>query len=734
MGIAGSLVDPNDPLEVQNAKLVRIAESLIAKVEKAGDQPGLAYSQFERAALLEAQVRQRTLDLERTLELLHEANSRLGAANAAAEKARSNLAEAVESVHEGFALFDRSDILVMSNSRFCRDLSDIAPCVEPGLRFSEYVELVSRSRCLDLPDGEGRAEWRAGRMARHSDRSTIFNVRLTGDRWLQVGEHRTASAGTVILQTDVSDIMRAERQKRDRMMDAQAQMVRATLDHLNQGVCIFSSDLTLAGWNTRMEDLLDRPIDGHLVGITFDALLRRLDEQIVFSTFFTRDHLVAWARRDRPRQPITFEVRRGAVGVLSVFAQEMPDRGFVISFTDVTAEREAERALRDMNETLERRVEERTDELGHALEEARRANASKTRFVAAASHDLLQPLSAAKLFVSYLEDRAADPTARSTAAKAVSALASVEEIIEALLDISKLDSGQAGMSLQEVPLGRILTSLQSELTPAAEAEGLTLTVVGSSHVVRSDPVFLRRILQNLVTNAIRYTETGRILVGARLEGDETRIEVHDTGPGIAPGDRAAIFQEFRQLGPSSSGSKGLGLGLTIVERACATLGHRLELRSTPGQGSCFSVTTPRLRRLPGAAPPAPCGELRPRARDLVVLLVENDPEVAHALILTIEGWGNHVVHAETGEDAIALVAEIDITPDRLLLDYQLGDGMTGVEVLRRLRAVHGDIPARVISASRRQDIVDACRAEDVRLVPKPLDHRQLIGLLDDTGA
>ncbi len=734
MSTARSLLDPADSLAVQNAKLVRIAEALMRKVEKAGDQPGLAYSQFERAALLEVQVRQRTVDLERTLQLLHEANSRLGAATAAAEKARSNLAEAVESVHEGFALFDRADHLVMSNSRFCRDLADIAPLIEPGLKFADYVHLVSGSIFMDLPEGKTPADWRAGRMARHADASTVFNVRLTRERWLQVGEHRTASGGTVILQTDVSEIMRAERQKRDRLMDAQAQMVRATLDHLNQGVCIFSSELTLVGWNKRMEDLLDRPIDGHLVGIGFNALLRRLDEQMVFHAFFTREHLVAWAHRDRPRRPITFEVRHGPRTVLSVFAQEMPDRGFVISFTDVTAEREAERALRDMNETLERRVEERTNELGDALEQARRANASKTRFVAAASHDLLQPLSAAKLFVSYLEERASDATARSTAAKAGSALASVEEIIEALLDISKLDSGQAAMSVQDVPLGRILTSLRSELTPAAEAKGLTLRVLDSSHVVRSDPVFLRRILQNLVTNAIRYTERGRILVGARRHGAETRIEVHDTGPGIAAADQAAIFQEFRQLGPSASGSKGLGLGLAIVERACAMLDHQLDLRSAPGEGSCFAVVAGRMRFACETPAADAANGHRPACSNLVVLLVENDLEVASALTLTIENWDSHVVHAETGEDALALLDEIDITPDRLLIDYQLGPGMSGVALLQALRARHGPLPARIISASRRQDIVDACRAANVQLVTKPLDYRRIVGLLDNDDA
>ena len=724
------LVDPSEPLERQHARLVRIADVLMRKVEQAGDHPGLAYAQFERATLLEAQVRQRTLDLERTLDLLHEANARLGVANAAAESARANLAEAVESVREGFALFDAEDRLVMSNSRFCRDLADIAVRIEPGLGFGDYVRLVSTSVYLDLSEGETPASWRHGRMSRHADDSVIFNVRLTRDRWLQVGEHRTANGGTVILQTDVSDIMRAERAKRDRMMDQQAQILRATLDHLNQGVCIFDAGRRLVGWNHRMEKLLARPVDGQVLGISFDALLVRLDDQITFSRQFTRADLTAWAERTRPRSPITFEVRQGQQ-TLSVFAQEMPDRGFVISFSDVTSERKAERALRDVNETLERRVEERTNELGDALDQARRANASKTRFVAAASHDLLQPLSAAKLFVSYLEDRAQDDTARVTAAKAVSALASVEEIIEALLDISKLDSGQAAMSLQEVPLSRILTSLRSELTPLADAKGLTLRMVDSSHVVRSDPVFLRRILQNLVTNAIRYTDTGKVLVGVRRSGSDTRIEVRDTGPGIAPQDQRTVFQEFRQLGNSASGSKGLGLGLTIVERACAMLGHPLSLDSMRGRGCCFAVSAPRLGQVGNEPAPAhPVDDLRPRTRNLVVLLVENDPEMTGALTLMIESWGSHVIHAETGEGALALLDEIDITPDRALLDYQLGGGMTGTEVLDRLRSRHGAVPARVISASRRQDIADACRAAGVTLVPKPLDRRKIIELLD----
>ncbi|MBJ3761725.1 PAS-domain containing protein [Maribius pontilimi] len=731
------LIDPTDSVEQQNAKLVQITEALMRKVEQQNDQPGLAYAQFERAAMLEAQVRQRTNDLERTLELLHETNARLGIANRAAEAARSNLAEAVESINEGFALFDQHDRLVMSNSRFCRDLLDVAENIEPGLSFHHYVQLVSQSIYLALPDDESQAQWREKRMLRHRDKRVIFNVRLTRDRWLQVGEHRTASGGTVILQTDVSDIMRAEREKRDRLMDRQAQMVRATLDHLNQGVCIFGTDLRLVGWNAGMEALLDRPIDGGLVGIDFAALLRRLDDQIAFSEYFGSDHLLAWANRTRrPRQPITFEVTRGRNQTLSVFAQEMPDKGFVISFTDVTPEREAARALREMNETLERRVHARTMELNEALEEAKRANASKTRFVAAASHDLLQPLSAAKLFVSFLSERSQDALGQDTADKAISALASVENIIEALLDISKLDSGQATMQMQDVSLNEILTSLSSELTPLAQSEGLVLQVMPSSQIVRSDPVFLRRILQNLVTNAIRYTDRGRVLVGVRRDGGQARVEVWDTGPGIAPEDQTTIFQEFKQLGPYMSGSKGLGLGLTIVERACASLGHDLALHSVPGRGSCFSVTAERIaiaRQDPPARRPA-TREARPATSNLVVLLVENDEELSQALTLMIEDWGSHVVHAANGEAALALLDEIDIAPDRVLLDYQLGDGMTGLELLGRLRAEHGTVPTRIITASRRPDIAELCAAAGVDLISKPIHRDSLIGLIDQDCA
>ena len=727
------LTDPSDPPEVQNVKLRAIADALIRRVERGAEPHGAggdAYAQFERASLLEEQVRQRTTDLERTLELLHEANASLAAANAEAELAQSNLSEAIETVDGGFALFDARDRLVRTNSRFCAGLPDVVSRLHPGLAFARYVDLVSMSAHLSLDVSETRGSWARTRLGRHADDRTSFNVRLRGDRWLQVSEHRTASGGTVILQTDVTGLMRLEREERDRLKDAQARMVRATLDHLNQGVCIFDGGGRLVGWNRQMEMLLRLPIGRDVLGMGFPALLARLSGTLVYPRGASRRELEAWAASGGARPALAFEVTRRDGAVLAVHAEEMPDRGFVISFTDVTAERAAARALREMNETLERRVDERTVELGAALSEARRANASKTRFVAAASHDLLQPLSAAKLFVSSLEDRAGDPVARDVAAKATSALLSVEGIIDALLDISRLDSGAATLDVRTVPLRAILASLRTELTPMADARGLRLRVVDSALAVRSDPVFLRRILQNLVTNAIKYTHSGGVVVGVRRRGGAARLCVHDSGPGIAPTDQAAIFQEFRRLSPSRSGANGLGLGLAIVERACQSLGHPLGLRSAPGRGSLFHLEV-EIASHEAAAPERSGPAAVPRATGLVILLVENDPGVARALTLMIEGWGQQVIHVESGEDALAILEEIGIAPDGCLLDQQLGAGMDGVTLLGCLRERHGALPARIVSADRTPELAARCAALGVELIPKPLDRARLDAFLAD---
>ncbi|MDJ0824061.1 MAG: PAS-domain containing protein [Rhodobacter sp.] len=721
------LINPADSLERQNQKLIQISEALMRRVEQDTDRSGAAYAQFERAAMLEDQVRSRTRDLEHALDLLNDSNAQLADAKSEAENARANLANAIEAVQEGFALFDKGDVLVMCNSRFGMHMVDVQAKLDPGLRFSDYVDHVSNSRFLELPDGMTPANWAARRMQHHKDRHVIFNVHLIWDRWLQVSEHRTPDGGTVVLQTDVTDIMRLERQERGKLLDDQARMIRATLDHLNQGVCIFDKDARLAGWNKRISSLLSVPVSLLRIGMSFDTLIERLKSDFQLTQLRPKS-LMNWAHKKDGRKPLSFEVRQGDEVTLDVFAQEMPDRGFVISFTDVSAEREANRALFDANELLERRVMERTLELEDALTNAERANASKTRFVAAASHDLLQPLSAAKLYMSSMSEDTDGP-----AAKALNALTSVENIIDALLDISKLDSGTASLDVTTVSLGDLLIGLRDEFAPLAALKGLELRVVPSSAHVTSDPGFLRRILQNLIANAIRYTEAGRVLVGARRNGGSVRVEVWDTGPGIPEADQDRIFKEFERLDARASASEGLGLGLAIVERACARLGHPLGLWSVVGRGTGFFVNLPLAdgAPLPQQAPQS-APRQRLREKGLIVMLVENDLELRRAMCALMEGWEVSVLDVGDATEALELLDEIQINPDALIVDYHLGDGPDGLALIEEIHGLYGQIPARLISANRSPDLRRRAAGDGVDLIAKPIDADRLEAFLCST--
>ncbi|WP_208347322.1 PAS-domain containing protein [Pseudaestuariivita rosea] len=728
-----SLINPDDSLERQNEKLLQIADALMRRVEQDTDNSGIAYAQFERAALLEDQVRQRTLDLEHTLDLLHESNARLAEAMAEAEDARTNLTDAIETVNEGFGLFGPDDRLILSNSRFCRHMHDITDHLQSGLDFVEYVRLISESRYLALPDDETPDDWAQKRMQRHKDNHVMFNVRLLWDRWLQVSEHRTKNGGTVILQTDVTDIMRLEREERNKLRDKQARMIRATLDHLNQGVCIFDKDAQLVGWNAKVGSLLSMSINHFRLGAQFDTLLDQMPGEVEFSGGFSPKKFRAWAMQRTKRRPLSFEVQRSSGVILDVFAQEMPDQGFVISFTDVTSEREAANALFEVNELLEQRVMERTLELEDALAAAERANASKSRFVAAASHDLLQPLSAAKLFVSSLTESSRSASDLEVIAKAENALASVEQIIDALLDISKLEAGSASFDIAPVAMNDILLPLRNELEPIAKKKGLDLRVVPSNLTVKSDAAFLRRIVQNLISNAIRYTNSGKVLVGVRRLGKSARLEVWDTGPGIAEENQDVIFEEFRRLDARASASEGMGLGLAIVERACTRLGHPLGLWSEVGRGTGFFVNLSITEPKGTLAKNAPIKSRLQAVQDagLIILLVENDHDLSRAISLLLEKWNVSVLEATDGEAALQLLEEIQLKPDAILLDYQLSDDMDGIELFEILQKRYGPVPTRIISANRSAELRQNCIRMGVQLISKPIDPEQLRLFLEE---
>jgi signal transduction histidine kinase len=567
-------------------------------------------------------------------------------------------------------------------------------------------------------------------MRKHKDRRVLFNLQLSQDRWLQISEHRTRNGGSVVVHTDVTDLVRLERAERAKLIDNQARMVRATLDHLNQAVAIFDADAQLVGWNDKVEQLLPLPARRLRLGARFDGLVDVLGDKVVFGDGMTCAALQLWAQGQTPRPSLNFPLTEISGRTLQTFAAAMPDGGFVMSFTDVTHERETARQLAQLNQKLEQRVRERTSELEIALSAAERANASKSRFVAAASHDLLQPLAAAKLFLASLEE-SITAQQRTVVEKASSALGAAESIIDALMNISKLDEDALQLDMRPVALDNVLAPVVAETEILAQQKGLQLRYVPSTLYVHSDPSYLRRIVQNLLGNAVRYTDHGKVVLGVRRCAGNARIEVWDTGPGIASQDQQVIFEEFRRLTPHGPGNSGLGLGLAIVERACQRLNHQIDLWSHPGQGSCFRVHAPVVQPVFAAADQTsdPKGGTPRVKRNLIVLLVENDAQMRRALTLMLETWGLNVIEADGIKSAHTLLDDLGITPDLCLFDYHLGRAKTGVDLHKQLHDPQKPVPTAIISASRDLQVLHDCAATGLTFLRKPLDQEDLRAFL-----
>lgn len=391
----------------------------------------------------------------------------------------------------------------------------------------------------------------------------------------------------------------------------------------------------------------------------------------------------------------------------------------------VALEQEALARTRDLEAALAD-LSQRNRDLAVARAAADEANRSKTRFLRAASHDLLQPLAAARLYLSALADSDLDPVQRELTTRLAGAFESVEELMHAVLDISRLDSQRIEFHRRPVALDELFQRLAIEYAPVAEAAGLRLSFVPTSAVVDSDPTFLRRIAQNLVSNALKYTEAGGVVVGVRRRGKRVWLEVHDSGPGISEADRARIFDEF-QRAVREGGPQGMGLGLSIVRRACTKLGHPLEVLSTPGRGTVFRVGLPPVGPAEAAVAFAPAGR---GLRSRVALVVENDPAMRRAYELMLGRTLGMVVRATGGTaEALAEMGQDD-PPDVILADYNLDNGDTGIAAIRALRAAAGQVvPAVMVTAQRHPGIARACASEGVPLIEKPVRADELAAVL-----
>jgi CheY-like chemotaxis protein/anti-sigma regulatory factor (Ser/Thr protein kinase) len=402
----------------------------------------------------------------------------------------------------------------------------------------------------------------------------------------------------------------------------------------------------------------------------------------------------------------------------------------------VTAYKHAEQALIEANETLEQGVARRTAELSEALAAtaqaqrvAEAANVSKTRFLAAASHDLLQPLNAARLFTSALRQHPGlDAEASELAERIEVSFNAAGDLLDALIDTSRLDSGSYHPDISQFALTDLFDSLKAQFAAVADPRGLRLRVVPTRLAVRSDPQLLRRILQNFLSNALRYTREGGVLLGARRVGNDVRIEVWDSGPGIAGEQQTRIFGEFQRLDrPSPWGEKGLGLGLSICERIAAILGHQLSLRSREQHGSCFAVTAPR-----GAAEARRMRVAQsvgwPDQLSLTVLCLDDDAAILDAMCALLQRWG---VECRTARDMTEAQAQLRRGPvDLVLADYHLADGVDGLRALQQLCSAGDPSPlGAMITADGSSDLKRRARALGYPLLHKPVRPAALRALL-----
>lgn len=587
--------------------------------------------------------------------------------------------------------------------------------------FNEY--LASRNIA---PSREAEVDIPAVRFSEHLLSSAIgsASARLVLSLLLKRGNMSSQSAMKLL-----DDASQALQYNRD--------LLQSALDQVRHGLSVFDKDMRLICWNRQFRELLELPPEIGRVGAPLNKILRVLAERGDFGPGdidqLVESRLYRLAVRKETFQERILSGRRH----IEIRTSSMPQGGIVTTFSDITDRVAAANALARANETLERRVRERTAELlevnaalAIAKSKADEANLDKTRFLAAASHDILQPLNAARLYATSLRERPLPETEEKLAKNVDASLSAVEEIFSALIEISRMDAGRMEPDINDFPLSEVFAQLLVEFEPMAREKGLTLKVAPTSVWLRSDRRMLRRVLQNLVANAIKYTRTGTVLLGARRRGEEIDVQVLDTGPGIPRDKQTVIFKEFQRLEGPGSNVRGLGLGLSIVERICRILNHRIRLASQPRQGSNFSVRVP-------AAPPrtlaAPETTPQPRSgglAGLTVMCIDNEPAVLSGMEALLTGWGCTVRTAPSAHAAVTLLEEAPFVPDILLADFHLDSG-TGVDAVLRIRkALEQEVPAVIITADHTLEVQREVKGHELTMLRKPLKAAALRAILN----
>ena len=639
-----------------------------------------------------------------------------------------------DTISQGVAVVDQDQRVVASNQRFL-ELLNIAPdqpTVGATLRDLIRLPILGFGTHADQPAGL----------------YPICVEHITGTgRFLEIRSSPMPNGGMVSTYTDIT-----ERKASEWALRESEQRIRLITDAIPALIAYVDAGGRYRFTNKPYEDWFGRPrseINGrHMRAVLGSDLFEARREHV--------DTVLAGRR-------VTFEISmpmvRGSIEhALATYVPHVGPNGDVLGFfaliQDITERKKAAEQLREAKEGLECRVAERTTELTAlntrlqveveerrqaqaalqvAKAEAEQANMSKTKFIAAASHDLLQPLNAARMFATALGKSRLAPRNRGFARNVITALNAVDELLCALLDISKLDAGVHATEIADFRIERLLTALCDEFGPQARARNLALRLVHCGAVVRTDAVLVGRILRNFLSNAMRYSPSGSILLGCRRRPGGLEVQVWDTGIGI-PGDKLGeVFGEFRRLAVDSHDrDRGMGLGLAIVDRIARRLGHEITVRSSLGSGSVFGVVLPfgsaqRIR--PQAATFALSGRLD-RVAGAFVVVVENDEAARDGLSALLRSWHCTVLAADRAAAAVQALQAQPREPDVLIADYHLDGGEIGLTALATIRDCWArPIPGIITTADRTDAVRDAVRDAGFHLLNKPLKPARLRSLL-----
>ncbi len=716
----------NQYLEKENAKLRKTNNVLIHRIEQGWGNHSDAYQTFENAMLLAEKSQQKVAKLSHIISRLEEANQETSKAQQETKLAQQRLADSIESIFDAFALFDNQGRIILANSRFYELWARTNITIVLGKTLLPDLVETSLHKGIFTPEKHASAD-----QAKDCFGNTVY--RLQNNRWVQTAEKETLDNGLVLTFTDITYLKNSEARQREKALEQQAHLLESTINNMSQGVTLVDANYRILVWNERFVEIS---------GIKHETLKQGLDfkKLIANNELCTGPELLPTSADSASKEMFEHEKTLADGRVILLRRHIIPSGGFVNTYTDIT-----ERS--QQQEELEERVKQRTQEISEinnalreqireksiaesglleAKREAEAANISKTKFLAATSHDLLQPLNAAVLFASLLKQKNLTTDIQKLVQSLSYSLENIESLIGTLVDISKLEAGVVKPELGVFNCKELLTYLANEFRQQAKQQNIDFHFAHSSAAVYTDSQLLARILRNFLTNALRYTQHGDILLGARRRSSGLEIQVIDTGVGIPGDELKKIFNEFhRSKAHSSREDRGLGLGLAIVDKISSMLEHQIKVDSILGKGSCFSVLVPYAEK-PGQVSITPL-EMSAISMDHTlqhchVLVIDNDASICAGMKMLLEGWGCRVRTVQMNEQIEHILQNgLESSPDLIIADYHLNDELSGLEVVKQIKANStAPTPVLMITANYSVELRQQVRKLGYHLINKPV--------------